>query len=230
MSLTAAALLGSGVISTAGQLYANQQNLANTNAWNDVQVDLANTAHQREVLDLQAAGLNPVLSASSSGSATPSLGAATVSNPGEGLSSGISSATKAARIEEPLKQSQALVNVATAKNLDVQNRNLKAQTDQIKATTNKIKAETKLPGKLGSAYRTASSVGQSAVSAVKDISSNAWQVATDLLRPSNPTPSSMNSASSVGTVRATDARAPMSPRMRHETSTYINNKPKRKHN
>lgn len=86
MSLLAA--IGSAVaqaagplIATAGQLYTNYQNLKNQDYWNNVAVELANTAHQREVKDLEAAGLNPILSSGGSGAATPSLRAATVANP-----------------------------------------------------------------------------------------------------------------------------------------------------
>lgn len=91
-ALLAASLIGAAGLSSAGSIYANQQNLKNTNKWNDVSIDLANTAHQREVLDLMAAGLNPVLSASGSGAPVPSLGVADMDNPAQGLSDGINSA------------------------------------------------------------------------------------------------------------------------------------------
>ena len=68
-------------VASAGQVYANAQNIRNQNRLFDNQRDLANSAHQREVLDLQRAGLNPILSAQGSGADTPNPHAANIDNP-----------------------------------------------------------------------------------------------------------------------------------------------------
>ncbi len=120
-------MLGAGAISSGAQLYANQQNIKNqvsTNAWSQ---GLADSAHQREVLDLLKAGLNPVLSASGSGASVPALGAASVVNAGQGIADGISSASN-------LMSSQYKANVE----------NIRANTDKVNADTSAVRVHSDL--------------------------------------------------------------------------------------
>lgn len=75
---------------------AEQQAIMNSNATNlemnrqnnELQVMLANTAHQREVADLHKAGLNPFLSASGSGAVMASTSAGQVQPASPGVSAG----------------------------------------------------------------------------------------------------------------------------------------------
>lgn len=72
-------LIGGALITGAAGLASSALGAVMQNRTNETSIELANSAHQREVADLRKAGLNPILSATGGhGSSTPSLGAPSV--------------------------------------------------------------------------------------------------------------------------------------------------------
>lgn len=111
-------LLGAG--GSIASSFVNMWSASQNRRW---QERMANTAHQREVADLRAAGLNPILSAKLGGAATPPGGAGQVDNPMEPLASAYQQRAQL-KLDYARANQQQDVNEATIQNINA-DKNLK---------------------------------------------------------------------------------------------------------
>lgn len=144
----------------AGAQQTNAQNAEQAEANRQFQERMSSTAHQREVADLRAAGLNPILSVNS-GASTPTGSQATFGNPMDGFANSASSIGQMYQAQQQLKNA----TIATQADATLKEK----QGTAALAAANRDNIEAGLAAKKGPQAETFSTVFKGVNNAIKKV-------------------------------------------------------------
>ena len=107
------AIIAAALIAAGGAVYANDQTNKSVAEQTAFQEDMSNTAYQRTMADMKAAGLNPILASKVGGASTPSGAHMVYQNVGAAATSTASDIAKAGSTVELQEAQTALTEAKT---------------------------------------------------------------------------------------------------------------------